>query len=367
MAERIRIAVVGTGFGARIQVPGFAASGRFEVAALVGRRADHTRQLAARLGVPAALTSIDEALALPGLAAVSIATPPDTHAEYTIAAARAGKHILCEKPMARTLAEARAMRDAAAAAGVIGMIDHEFRFDPARAALARMLRRGALGVPQVATCLAMSPLFVDPYRPPPAWWFDGARGGGWLGASGSHVIDAVRVWLGDYAAVAAVVSACRGGQRADSGAPPSPGDADDTFSLLFRMRCGAQGVMQQSAAVWGPRLTLVRVAGAEATAWIDERGALWWARGAGKPSAVAIDADLALPAVTVPEASGPFARWELPAFVRQAERFAEAIDGRAGDAPAPATFDDGVACQEVMDAARTASRTGQWVALGAAA
>ena len=148
---RIAIAVVGTGFGARIQVPALRASGRFDVVALVGRRRDHTAELAARLGVPGALTRCDEALALPGLQAVSVATPPDTHAAYAVAAASAGLHVLCEKPMARTLAEAQAMLAAVRAAGVVGMIDHEFRFDPSRAMLTRLLRAGALGAPRLVT------------------------------------------------------------------------------------------------------------------------------------------------------------------------------------------------------------------------
>lgn len=360
--RRIPIAVVGTGFGARIQVPAFTASRRFDVVALVGRRADHTAKLAASLGVPHALTSLDQALALPGLTAVSVATPPDTHADYAIAAARAGTHVLCEKPMARSLAEARAMRDAATRAGVVRMIDHEFRFDPSRAMLGRLLHRGDIGVPRTATCLAMSPLFVDPYRPAPAWWFDAARGGGWLGASGSHVIDAMRAWLGEFAAVAALVDTYLAERRVSGGDTALRCDADDTFALLCRMVCGAECILQQSAVSWGPRLTMVRIAGSEATAWIDERGTLWCAGRGREPFEVPIDADLRLPDVAPPEQSGPFARWEFPAFIRQAERFADAIEGRTSEGPAAATFVDGVACQAVMDAAREASRTGRWVA-----
>jgi predicted dehydrogenase len=365
-AERIRVAVIGTGFGARIQVPAFAASGRFEVVALVGRRAEHVQPLAERLGVARALTSVDAALAIPGLAAVSVATPPDTHAEYAIAAARAGKHVLCEKPMARALAEARAMRDAAATAGIVAMIDHEFRFDPARATLARLLRRGDLGTPRLATVLAMSPLFVAPHRAAPPWWFDAGRGGGWLGAAGSHLIDAVRVWLGEYAAVAALVDATLTARDFAGGDVPLRCDADDTSSLLFRMASGAGGIIQQSAASWGPRLTMVRIAGSEGSAWIDERGTLWCAGRGRDPFEVPIDSDLHLPDIPAAQATGRFARWEFPAFLRQVERFADAIDGRPSDGPAAATFDDGVACQAVMDAAREASRLGRWIELTAA-
>jgi predicted dehydrogenase len=360
MQNRIRIAVVGTGFGVRIQVPALVASGRFEVVALVGRREVPARELAAQCGVSRGLTSLDDALAIPAVQAVSIATPPDTHADYAIRAARAGKHVLCEKPMARTLAEARAMRDAVRSAGVVGLIDHEFRFDPARAMLTRLLRAGGLGVPHLVTCLAMSPLYVDPHRPAPAWWFDAASGGGWLGASGSHLLDAVRVWVGEFAAVAALVDHFAA-ERQGRGGVPVQADADDTFSLLFRMAGGAEGMMQQSAASWGPRLTMARIAGAAGTAWIDERGQLWRAGPGRGAAAVEIASDVRLPDVAISERSGPFARWEFPAFVRMAERFADAIEGKAALEPAAATFDDGVAVQAVMDAARQAAREERWV------
>ncbi|HSQ01069.1 MAG TPA: Gfo/Idh/MocA family oxidoreductase [Candidatus Dormibacteraeota bacterium] len=360
---RLPIAVVGTDFGARIQVPALAASGRFEVVALVGRRREHTAALAARLGVPRAPATLEEALAIPGLRAVSVATPPDTHAEYAIAAAAAGVHVLCEKPMARTAAEARAMLAAVRAAGVVGMIDHEFRFDPSRAMLSRLLRAGALGAPRLVTGLAMSPLFADPYRPAPAWWFDAARGGGWLGASGSHLIDAVREWVGEIDAVAALVDTFQLERRVAGATAATSSTADDTFSLLLRLACGAEGMMQQSAVSWGPRLTMARIAGAEGTAWIDERGQLWRAGPKLQAAPVEVDTDLALPQIDIPSDSGPFARWELPAFVRMAERFADAIEGKPIVFPAAATFADGVAVQSVMEAARAASRERRWVSV----
>ena len=349
MARPLRIAVVGTGFGARIQVPGFRAGGRFEVTAIVGRDAARTREVAERVGVARAHTSLDDALA--DCDAVAIATPPATHAALAIAAARAGRHVLCEKPMARDVGEATAMRDAVRAAGVVGMIGFEFRFHPARAMLARLIARGDLGAPRLVTCIDTLPLYVAPYKEPPAWWYDADAGGGWLGASGSHLIDAVRVWVGEVGATTALVETL------------GHGSADDTFALLLRLASGARAVLHQSAAVLGPRFSAMRVAGADATAWIDETWELWLAGRTGTPERVAIDADLAPPPIAIPSGAGPFAARELPSFVRLAEAFADAIEGRSrpAGAPAPATFDDGVACQRVMDAARAASREQRWV------
>src|SRR5262249_12077728 len=93
---RIPIAVVGAGFGVRTQGPGSRAGGRFDVVALVGRAPARTQKAAEFAGVGRVCTTLDEALAIPGLRAVSIATPPGVHAEQVLAAARAGKHVLCE-------------------------------------------------------------------------------------------------------------------------------------------------------------------------------------------------------------------------------------------------------------------------------
>jgi predicted dehydrogenase len=354
VTRRLRIAVVGTGFGARIHVPGLRACGRFDVVALVGRDAARTRAVAARAGVEHACVTLDEALALPGLDAVAIATPPVSHAALATAAARAGKHVLCEKPMARDVAEAEGMAAAIRAAGVTGLVDFEFRFHPARAMLARLVRRGDLGAPRLLVGVDALPLYVAPYKEPPAWWFDADAGGGWLGASGSHLIDAVRAWLGDVASVAAMVETL------------GRGTADDTFALLLRLASGARAVLAQSAAVLGPRVALLRIAGTDGTAWLDDAWHLWRAGRTGAPEAVAVDDDLAVPAVEVPPGSGPFAARELPSFVSLARAFADAIEGRppAPDAPRAATFADGLACQRVIDAARAASREGGWVDVG---
>ena len=128
------------------------------------------------------------------------------------------------------------------------------------------------------------------------------------------------------------------------------------------MACGAEGMMQQSAVSWGPRLTLARVAGADGTAWIDERGQLWRAgpRPARRAGRARRRPGSALPSRSRPTAA-PFARWEFPAFVRMAERFADAIEGRPVAFPAAATFADGVAVQTVMDAARASSREHRWI------
>ena len=184
--------VVGTGFGCLTHVRALQAAG-FRVQALVGRKPDRTRERAARFEIPHALVSLADALLLPGIDVVSVATPPHTHRDLVLEAVAAGRHVVCEKPFAADADEARQMRDAADAAGVIHLLGTEFRFATGQALLTRTVRAGAIGEPKLATFLLDMPLLAEPGAELPDWWSDAAQGGGWLGAHGSHVIDQIRV------------------------------------------------------------------------------------------------------------------------------------------------------------------------------
>jgi predicted dehydrogenase len=340
----IGVAVVGTGFGCRIHVPALRAAG-FDVIALVGQDAERTARRAARADVPTALTSLSEALARPEVEAVSIVTPPDTHAPLAIEAARAGRHILCEKPFALDAAEARAMRAAVEEAGVVGLVGHEFRFAPERALVTRLIEQGAIGAPRLATMVSYISFLADPASAMPAWWFDPEHGGGWLGASGSHLVDQARSWLGDVAHVAGRLTSVTGR------------GADDTFSMLLEFESGATAVLQQTAAAWGPAAGLTRVVGSGGTVWLDGT-TVWLAAPGSEPVVVDVPADLALPPVDggtpADDPRHRFSHLELAPSIRQAEKFAGLIRGQplSPEGPRPATFADGVACMEVLDASR---------------
>ena len=109
--------VVGTGFGCRIHIPALHAAG-FDVVGLVGNTTERTERRAKASNVPLAFTDLDEAIDKTGAVAVTIATPPHTHAALTLRAISHGCHVICEKPMASNADEAQAMLEAAERAGV---------------------------------------------------------------------------------------------------------------------------------------------------------------------------------------------------------------------------------------------------------
>jgi predicted dehydrogenase len=351
------VLVVGTGFGCRIHVPALRAAG-FEVAALVGSDPERTTRRAERSGVPLAFTDLDEAISRTGAVAVTIATPPDTHAALALAAVSRGCHVICEKPFARDTAEARGMLDAAERAGVKHFVGNEFRWLPERVVAARAIAEGMIGEPRLASLVQFHPLVASPDAKMPGWWFDAGVGGGWLGAQGSHIVDHVRTWLGEFASVSAALPIVSDRQ----------GVAEDSYALRFRMANGVEGSIQQSAGAWGPSVAMTRVAGTHGTLWLD--GSAVWLADARGARELPVPPDLELP--PPPSASADprerFSHYELGPYTRLCEALRAGVDGREQTGPvAPPTFADGVAAMEVLDAIRaSAARGGELVQVGAA-
>ncbi len=351
--------VFGTGFGCFTHVPALRAAG-FEVRGLVGRDAAKTARRARQFDVPRALTSIDEALALEGVDAVTVATPPHSHAEIVLAAVAARKHVICEKPFARSVDEARQMVEAARTAGVVALVGTEFRFDAGQATLARAVAGGAVGEPRLATFLLHVGVLAEPEAVVPRWWADANQGGGWLGAHGSQVIDQIRVALGEFASVSTTL--------------PHVVDrdmtAEDGFIVQFRMESGCAGVMQSTCADRSPPMIETRIAGTTGSAWIEGVGDRVFVADAAGRRRVDVDDDLVggdFGAVAPDVLDSDYERMiahglDLPAYTRLTETFAALI---LGDDPAsrsaPATFDDGLAALAVLDACRTSAATRTWV------
>ena len=343
--------VLGTSFGCLTHVRTLREAG-FDVRAIVGRDKARTQERADRFQVPLALTSVDEAIALDGVDVVAIATPPGSHHAFVLAAAAAGKHILCEKPFAANGREAAAMLDAAERADIVHLLGTEFRFSPGNALLAQAVQSGRIGDPIDAQFQLDVPFVASAQSEVPDWWRDDGQSGGWLGAYGSHVIDQIRVTLGEIESVSAFLST-----RLDR-----LEGADEGFNALFMTASGASVSMRSCArshTVSGATLVI----GSDATAVLQgDRVVLHSATGAEQ---LALPKELAVLPPSPPPAEGLTTSYELShtmgndfgPYTRLFEIMKARIEGQdVAHWPAAATFHDGVAIQRITDAIRTSAQ-----------
>jgi predicted dehydrogenase len=162
-----------------------------QVVAVAALPLDQAAALAKECG--ARVASADEICGADDVDLVVIATPTHLHARYAIAAARAGKHVFCEKPLARTLADAAAMVRACDEAGVALAVGHVVRYFAEYQRAKQMLDDGTLGRPAIAT-LVRGNFSVGSAR---AWYLDAEKSGGVVLDLMLHDLDTVRWWFGE--------------------------------------------------------------------------------------------------------------------------------------------------------------------------
>ncbi|WP_445170407.1 Gfo/Idh/MocA family protein [Mycolicibacterium sp. Dal123E01] len=231
----MRVMVIGTGFGKHAAAPVYEGLG-LDVE-VISPRDDSAVQKAIASDVDL----------------VSVHSPPFMHADHVNAAIDHGRPVLCDKPFGRNAAEAEAMRDRAQEAGVLHFLNFEFRFNDAWANLKQLADDGMIGTPvHLNWTFYGSGLRGRPY----GWINDRERGGGWIGAYGSHLIDFTR-WL-----FTSEVADCGGVTRMD-GSPPEA-TAEDAYSAWFTMANGCTAAHDTGfagAVPLAPRATLLGSAG----------------------------------------------------------------------------------------------------------
>lgn len=190
--ERYRVGIVGSGFGVRAHLPAFTAHPRFEVVALASPA--NASRIAAERNVPQAFTDAGDMLAGARLDVVSVAAPPFTHHAAVLAALAAGKHVICEKPFALSVAQAQEMVSAAQRAGTAAAVMHEFRWIPQRYALKELVQHRHISPLREIELTHLTGRSRAEVKRSNTWWFERARGGGLAGALLSHAIDTAN-WL----------------------------------------------------------------------------------------------------------------------------------------------------------------------------
>jgi predicted dehydrogenase len=288
---------------------------------------------------------------------VSIVTPIVTHHEMTLAAIDAGKHVLCEKPMAMNADEAREMFERAREAKVLALIDHELRFLPGRVKMRELIQNGDIGSVWHARTLFRSGQRADPTRPW-NWWSDVTKGGGALGAIGSHIVDAFRWMLNVEVAEVLGQLSTHVPERKDEAGNVREVTTDDEANLLLRfgnseLTKSATGNASLSMVQAGASAHLVEVFGSRGALKVDGNGKVWTAK-TGESDWTAIETDPGELADGMVEGS-----WSR-GFTAFSKKIVHALREGRTDVEGAATFEDGYRTQLVLDAARKSSESGCW-------
>jgi predicted dehydrogenase len=361
----IGVAVVGTGFGQKIHIPGFQIHHRTEVVAVYHRDLDKAQAIAqstrssdaASHPLPHACNTLDEIVSLPDVDAVSIATPPFLHYNMAKTVIQAGKHVLLEKPTTLNVAEAVELYHLAQARGIFTALDFEFRFVPAWQRFAELLADGYVGQIRFIKIDWLVPSRADANRPW-NWYARKDQGGGALGAIGSHLFDYLAWLFPPVKRLSAHLSTTITTRPDSATGEAKPVDADDTCNLILELADGTPCQAALSAVtyqgrghwieVYGDRGTLVLGSDNQKDYVHDFR---LWASQNGEPLAdVEIPQRLAFPA-TYPDG-------RLAPFLRVIDRWMQAIDQGKSLTP---SLREGVYSQLLMDLTHQSHQTRAWV------
>src|SRR5271156_6290123 len=241
-ANKLGVGFIGTGaVTAYHHLPGLRLDSRAELVAICDTDPVILKQRQAEWNVPESTTDPIELCGLESVDAVVIATPNDTHRPIAVAAARAGKHVMCEKPLGLSAHEVREMYEAARGAGVVHMTAFTYRFAPAMRYLRHLVKSGALGTPRHFR----SQRFLD--WPEASWgWrqYQSRAGAGDLFDMTIHRIDFAIDLMGPIAQVCGAVARFAPRDQTVDGKPCPPSDVDDWSSLIGEFASGATGVWE---------------------------------------------------------------------------------------------------------------------------
>ncbi|GAA1139392.1 Gfo/Idh/MocA family oxidoreductase [Nocardioides aquiterrae] len=379
----LRVAMIGHAFMGNAHSQAWRTAPRFfdlplrpEMAVLVGRDADRAAEAADRLGWAESSADWRAVIARDDVDLVDICTPGDTHAEIAIAALRAGKHVLCEKPLANTVAEAEqmtAVADEARAHGVRAMVGFTYRRVPAIGLARRLVEEGRIGEVRHVRAQYLQDWIADP-EAPLSWRLDKAKAGsGALGDIGAHVIDLTQYITGDRIAEVSgrletfvkerPYATSHSGLSGTASTERGPVTVDDAASFLATFGSGAMGVFEATRFATGRKNAIrIEINGSLGSLAFDfeDMNVLEYFDARD-------DAEVnGFRRILATEPGHPYvAAWWPPGhglgyehgFTHQVVDLVEAI--AAGADPAP-SFADGLQVQRVLAAVETSSHTRTW-------
>lgn len=215
--------------------------------AVAGRNAEAVAEAARRYGYARHYTRWQELIDDPDVQLFDNGGPNDTHAEPCIAAAAAGKHILCEKPLGRTAEESRAMLDAADKAGIRHMVAFNYRFVPAVRQIRQLIDSGALGRIYHWRAVYLQEWIMPHFGTPKIWRLDkSVAGSGALGDLGAHIIDLAHYLVGDMKSISALTRTFIAERPLAAGSGTGVVDVDDAFVAAVEFENGAIGTLEST-------------------------------------------------------------------------------------------------------------------------
>lgn len=342
--SKVGVGIIGSGFIAEIHAEAFRRVPNARVVAAASPTEAHVREYAARHGISQVFTDYRELLTLPDVDVVSLCLPNDLHCEATIAAATAGKHVICEKPLCVTLEEADRMIAACREAGVQLMYAEELCFTPKYVRAKQLVDEGALGE---VFLVKQSEKHDGPHA---AWFWDVRRSGGGVTLDmGCHGIEFARWILGRrpirsvYAQMGTYVHAGRT-------------EGDDNSNLLIEFEGGATALIEESWAKPGGMDDRAEIYGSQGVTYADllHGNALETYTKVGYGYAVEKAGDTRGWSFTIFEEL-----WNY-GFPQEMQHFIDCVQhGR----PASVTGEDGRVVLEAIYAAYESARTGRKVEL----
>jgi predicted dehydrogenase len=342
--------------------------------AIAGRDEQGVKQAAEKLGWESYETDWRRLIERDDIDVIDIVTPNNTHAEIAIAAAKAGKHVICEKPLALTLEQSLEMLEAVNKAGVVHMVCHNYRFAPAVQFAKQLIAQGKLGKIYHIRATFLQDWLMDPGFPLIWRLKKEISGSGTLGDIGAHIIDLARFLVGEFSEVIGMMETfikkrllgdmdlhLKG--RVESGKWGEV-DVDDAVAFLARFENGALGVFEATRFSRGNRAgNRFEING--------ERGSIRWDMENMNNLQVYLEDDerglQGFRTINCTEVEHPYASayWPAGHIIGYEHTFinllSEMMNGIAGGySPAP-NFEDGVRNQAVLEAVERSVQTGKWV------
>lgn len=332
---------------------------------ICGRNAKNVQAAADQLGWEEAATDWHEVVTRPDIDIVDISTPGDSHAEIAIAAARAGKTILCEKPLANTLKEAEQMLAAVKKAGVIHMVCHNYRRIPAVMLAKQLIDEGRLGRLYHYRGTYLQDWVADP-KVPLYWRLQKDKAGsGALGDIASHSLDLGRFLVGEITDVtAALETFVKERPLPENPRKKGPVTVDDASASIVRFANGAMGTIEATRFATGRKnYNRFEINGSKGSiAFNLER--------MNELEVYLADDDVEVRGfhnVNVTEPEHPYMKawWPAGHIIGYEHTFThtfyDLLQAMASKKVPTPNFEDGVQNQRVLDAMEKSSQTGRWV------